>query len=75
MQHLPFTDRAPASAFPNGGLCDRDWPLYSRGVYSADQATAERASAGIWAGSFIEPWKYRGCIRAGGRPQACSDGD
>jgi endonuclease YncB( thermonuclease family) len=52
-----------------------DWPLYSRGVYSADQTMAKRASAGIWAGSFIEPWKYRACVRAGARPQACSDGD
>ncbi|WP_454634652.1 thermonuclease family protein [Bradyrhizobium cenepequi] len=52
-----------------------DWPQYSRGEYSKDQAEAEKAEAGIWAGSFIEPWKYRACVRSGGRVLACSDGD
>jgi endonuclease YncB( thermonuclease family) len=52
-----------------------DWPKYSRGAYSADQAPAASKGAGIWAGSFIEPWAYRACIRGGGRPLACSDGD
>jgi endonuclease YncB( thermonuclease family) len=27
--------------------------------YSADQAMAEAAKAGIWAGSFVEPWDWR----------------
>src|ERR1700736_4002577 len=44
-----------------------DWPKYSHGAYSADQAAASRAGAGVWVGSFIEPWKYRPCIRVGGR--------
>ena len=52
-----------------------DWPQYSRGAYSADQAAASRAGAGMFAGSYIEPWAYRACIRSGGRPLACSDGD
>jgi endonuclease YncB( thermonuclease family) len=52
-----------------------DWPKYSSGAYSADQATAASKGAGIWAGSYIEPWAYRACIRSGGRPQACGDGD
>jgi endonuclease YncB( thermonuclease family) len=52
-----------------------DWPQYSRGAYSADQAAASRAGAGIFAGSYIEPWAYRACIRSGGRSLACSDGD
>jgi endonuclease YncB( thermonuclease family) len=52
-----------------------DWPKYSHGAYLADQAAAEGKGAGIWAGTYIEPWTYRACIRSGGRPQACSDGD
>ena len=31
--------------------------------------------AGMFAGSYIEPWAYRACIRSGGRPLPCSDGD
>jgi endonuclease YncB( thermonuclease family) len=52
-----------------------DWPKYSRGAYAADQTTAASKGAGMFAGSYIEPWAYRACIRSGGRPQACSDGD
>jgi endonuclease YncB( thermonuclease family) len=52
-----------------------DWPYYSRGAYSTDQAAATSKGVGMFAGSYIEPWAYRACIRAGGRPLACSDGD
>jgi endonuclease YncB( thermonuclease family) len=52
-----------------------DWPRYSHGAYSADQAAASRAGAGMFAGSYSEPWAYRACMRAGGRPLPCSDGD
>jgi endonuclease YncB( thermonuclease family) len=58
-----------------GGGLAIDWPQYSRGAYSADQATAARKGSGMFAGSYIEPWAYRACIRSGGRPQTCSDGD
>ncbi|SED24756.1 thermonuclease family protein [Bradyrhizobium erythrophlei] len=50
-----------------------DWPQYSRGRYDAAQHDAERAGRGIWKGSYVEPWRYRACIRANGRPCACSD--
>jgi endonuclease YncB( thermonuclease family) len=50
-----------------------DWPRYSKGKYASAQRNAERARRGIWAGSFVEPWLYRVCIRAGGRSAACSD--
>lgn len=50
-----------------------DWPKYSKGKYEDAQRGAEKANRGIWAGSFVEPWKYRACIRAGGRPATCSD--
>jgi endonuclease YncB( thermonuclease family) len=50
-----------------------DWPQYSKGRYGADQRAAEQAGKGMWAGSYVEPWLYRGCIRAGGAPPNCSD--
>jgi endonuclease YncB( thermonuclease family) len=50
-----------------------DWPQYSKGRYGSAQRDAERAGLGIWKGSYVEPWLYRACIRANGRPAACSD--
>ena len=50
-----------------------DWPQYSAGKYGTAQRQAERAGRGIWKGSYVEPWLYRVCIRAGGRPADCSD--
>ena len=50
-----------------------DWPRFSKGRYEAAQRDAERAGRGIWSGSYVEPWLYRACIRAQGRPAACSD--
>jgi endonuclease YncB( thermonuclease family) len=50
-----------------------DWPQYSKGKYDGAQRDAEHAGRGIWAGSYVEPWLYRACIRANGRPAACSD--
>jgi endonuclease YncB( thermonuclease family) len=50
-----------------------DWPQYSKGGYAAAQAEAKREQRGMWSGSFKEPWNYRACRRAGGRPEGCSD--
>jgi endonuclease YncB( thermonuclease family) len=50
-----------------------DWPRYSNGRYAVQQRQAGSAGVGIWSGSFVEPWQYRTCIRAGGNPTACSD--
>ncbi|WP_084305860.1 thermonuclease family protein [Bradyrhizobium sp. ARR65] len=50
-----------------------DWPRYSKGKYDAAQRDAEHVGRGVWAGSYVEPWLYRACIRAGGTPGACSD--
>jgi len=50
-----------------------DWPSYSNGKYGLVQREAEQAGRGIWKGSYVEPWLYRVCIRAGGRPSDCSD--
>lgn len=50
-----------------------DWPQYSKGKYRDAQSEAERAGRGIWAGSYVAPWLYRVCVRAGARPSACSD--
>ena len=50
-----------------------DWPQYSKGRYGSAQRDAERTGVGIWKGSYVEPWLYRACIRANGRPSSCSD--
>jgi endonuclease YncB( thermonuclease family) len=50
-----------------------DWPQYSKGRYAAAQHDADKAGRGIWAGSYVEPWLYRACVRAMGTPAACSD--
>jgi endonuclease YncB( thermonuclease family) len=50
-----------------------DWPEYSKGKYGAAEREAEQAGRGIWAGSYVEPWLYRVCIRASGSPANCSD--
>ena len=50
-----------------------DWPKYSKGRYTAAQRAAEHAGRGIGAGSYVEPWRYRACVRYGLRPAACSD--
>jgi endonuclease YncB( thermonuclease family) len=50
-----------------------NWPQYSRGKYDPTQRDAEHAGRGMWSGSYVEPWLYRACIRAGGRPAGCSD--
>ncbi|MFG3598400.1 thermonuclease family protein [Bradyrhizobium sp. RDI18] len=50
-----------------------DWPQYSKGRYEGAQRDAERDGRGVWKGSYVEPWLYRACIRANGRPSDCSD--
>ena len=50
-----------------------DWPKYSKGRYSSVQSEANNAERGIWAGSFVEPWRYRACIKSGGAIPDCSD--
>jgi endonuclease YncB( thermonuclease family) len=51
-----------------------DWPKYSKGKYEQPQHEAEQAERGIWAGSYVAPWKYRACIRSGGHHVTdCSD--
>jgi hypothetical protein len=55
----------------NSGLA-LDWPNYSRGMYVKIQREAEHAGRGMWSGSYVAPWLYRSCIRAGGQPTGCS---
>ena len=50
-----------------------DWPQYSSGRYEAVERAADRAGRGMWAGSYVEPWLFRACVRLGGRPAGCSD--
>jgi hypothetical protein len=48
-----------------------DWPRYSKRKHDAAQRDAEHAGRGMWAGSYVEPWQYRACVRQGGRPGDC----
>jgi endonuclease YncB( thermonuclease family) len=50
-----------------------DWPQYSKRKYESAQGDAEQAGRGMWAGSFVEPWLFRVCVRASGSPSGCSD--
>ena len=50
-----------------------DWPQYSKRKYDDAQRDAEQAGRGMWAGSYVEPWLFRVCIRQGGKPGDCSD--
>ncbi|WP_334539216.1 thermonuclease family protein [Bradyrhizobium sp. AZCC 1708] len=50
-----------------------DWPQYSKGRYGGAQRDAEHSGRGIWKGSYVEPWRYRACIRTSGKPSDCSD--
>jgi endonuclease YncB( thermonuclease family) len=50
-----------------------DWPRFSKGKYDQEEREAEAAGVGIWGGSFVQPWKYRDCRRAGQSSIACSE--
>jgi endonuclease YncB( thermonuclease family) len=50
-----------------------DWPQYSKRKYDEAQREAEHAGRGMWAGSYVEPWLYRVCVRTSGSPIKCSD--
>jgi endonuclease YncB( thermonuclease family) len=50
-----------------------DWPTYSKGKYDKAQRDAEHAGRRMWAGSYVEPWLFRACIRQGGKPGDSSD--
>ncbi|WP_246677579.1 excalibur calcium-binding domain-containing protein [Mesorhizobium sp. B2-3-12] len=45
-----------------------DWPRYSHGAYSAQQATAEAAKIGVWVGKFQAPWEWRAVHADGAAP-------
>ena len=60
----------------NGTMVRGGWALafvkYSD-RYAADQAEAEKAKVGIWAGSFIKPWEWRlGEAEAAQKTRACA---
>ena len=50
-----------------------DWRQYSKGRHDGAQRDAEHGGRGIWKGSYVEPWLYRACLRASGKPSDCSD--
>lgn len=49
-----------------------DWPRYSKGRYADEQQEALAVKRGLWSGSFVPPWDWRKCVRAGGRNEQCS---
>jgi endonuclease YncB( thermonuclease family) len=60
----------------NGSMVRGGWALafvkYSD-RYAADQAEAEKAKVGIWAGSFIKPWDWRlGEAEAAQKTRTCA---
>lgn len=57
-----------------GGGMALDYTKYSDGLYKPAQEAADKAQLGVWRGPFVEPWLYRDCVRAGGRPASCSVG-
>ena len=42
-----------------------DWPRYSGGRYAEAQEEAQRGERGLWSGSFVEPRRFRECVRLG----------
>ncbi|OLP56672.1 nuclease [Rhizobium rhizosphaerae] len=36
-----------------------DWPRYSKGAFTAEQAAAKADKLGVWQGPFIPPWDWR----------------
>ena len=56
-----------------GGADLGEWLVPSHRRYDAVQRVAEQAGRGMWKGSHVEPWLYRVCMRAGGKPADCSD--
>jgi hypothetical protein len=64
---------APISA---NGSCAMALHWIGFNTRKADTTGSARRRAGrssIWKGSYVEPWLYRACIRASGKPSDCSD--
>jgi hypothetical protein len=40
-----------------------DWPRYSNGAFSKEQAAAKAEKLGIWQGAFQAPWEWRAAQR------------
>lgn len=62
-----FDGRSVASLMVRTGHA-LDWPRYSGGAYSDDQASAKAAQLGLWQGPFEVPWEYRAKQRAKSSP-------
>jgi hypothetical protein len=50
-----------------------DYKYYSRGKYREAEAVARAAHTGIWAGGFVEPKRFRDCMKGLGQVPACSE--
>ncbi|WP_246094016.1 MULTISPECIES: thermonuclease family protein [Mesorhizobium] len=47
-----------------------DWPRYSHGAFSAQQAKAEAGKLGLWVGAFQAPWEWRAAHADDARPSS-----
>ncbi|TGT63691.1 hypothetical protein EN813_009980 [Mesorhizobium sp. M00.F.Ca.ET.170.01.1.1] len=47
-----------------------DWPRYSSGAYTKQQAKAEAAKVGLWVGKFEAPWDWRASHADGTAPSS-----
>jgi endonuclease YncB( thermonuclease family) len=45
-----------------------DWARYSHGRYAKAESDARRHERGIRAGSYVQPWQFRDCVKRGGSP-------
>lgn len=45
-----------------------DWPCYSNGAYSQQQAKAQAGKVGLWVGEFEAPWDWRAGHAEDARP-------
>lgn len=58
-------DGASVQAFLVGNGWAMDWPRYSGGAYSEEQAAAKAERLGMWVGAFQPPWEWRAGKRQG----------
>jgi len=54
-------------------LCILCFVVLATTALAGAQRDAEHAGRGIRAGSYVEPWLFRACVRQGGKPDDCSD--
>lgn len=49
-----------------------DYTYYSKGLYRQAEAEARSRMADLWIGSFVEPRRFRDCMKGLGEIRGCS---